>query len=166
LRPSSSVHLPVRRFARGMLGFKASCHLSRHCFFVRPGTSAVIAAQFLPPCVCTESFSLMSSSSVHVPARLVAPSMLGSRASSPFRRHCLSIRSTWDQLDNCDPILVTVRLYRILYLDDFVFFPLTRMSSRPVDARIRGIMPSVPTMLSRSTWDQRRNSDPILVTVP
>jgi hypothetical protein len=30
-------------------------HLLQHCFFVRPGTSAEIATQSLPPCICAAS---------------------------------------------------------------------------------------------------------------
>jgi hypothetical protein len=67
LMSSSSDHVPIRPAVRAMLGFKASFHLSRRCFSVRPGTSAAIAAQFLPPCVCTASFSWLSSSSDHEP---------------------------------------------------------------------------------------------------
>jgi hypothetical protein len=44
---SSAVHLP----ARAVVGSNTnlSCHLLRHCFCVRPGTSAVIAFQLLAP---------------------------------------------------------------------------------------------------------------------
>jgi hypothetical protein len=61
-------------------GIQDLCHLLQHCIFVRPGTSAAIAAQFLPPCVCTAAFSLRSSSSVHAPIHPFAWSMLGSKA--------------------------------------------------------------------------------------
>jgi hypothetical protein len=44
-------------------------------FFVRPGTSAAIKPQFLPPCVCTVSCSLLSSCSAHAPVRLVSRSV-------------------------------------------------------------------------------------------
>jgi hypothetical protein len=39
------------------LHFKKSCHLLRHWLFVRPETSAAIAAQSLPSCVRAESSS-------------------------------------------------------------------------------------------------------------
>jgi hypothetical protein len=68
---SSRAHVLVRPFTR--------CHLCWHCFFVRPGTSAVITPQFFSPCVCTASFSLLSSSSVHEPVRAIARSMLESK---------------------------------------------------------------------------------------
>jgi hypothetical protein len=47
--------------------FRTLCHLLRHCILDRPGTSAAISPQFLPPCVCTAFFSLLSSSSDHLP---------------------------------------------------------------------------------------------------
>jgi hypothetical protein len=65
----------------------------------------------------------------------------------------LTSRSTWNQSENCVPILVTVRLYRDLQLDVFVFRPFTRPSIRSADAGIQGIMPSALTLTSRSTWD-------------
>jgi hypothetical protein len=56
---SSSAQLPVRPLARSLLGFKTEYHLLLHCSFFRPGTSAAIVSQFLPPCVCNASFSLL-----------------------------------------------------------------------------------------------------------
>jgi hypothetical protein len=70
LMSSFFIHVPLHPFAlRTMLGSNTSFHLFRHCFCVRPGTIAAILFQFLPPCVCTEFFSLLSSSSVHLPLR-------------------------------------------------------------------------------------------------
>jgi hypothetical protein len=58
-----------------------------------------------------------------------------------------------------------MRLYRILQLDVFVFCPFTRTSSRPVDAGIQEILPSIITLHFRSTRNQRGNCGPILATV-
>jgi hypothetical protein len=129
-------------------------HLPKYCLCVRPGTSAAIAPRFLPPCFCVASFSLLSSSAVHAPVRPVARSML-----ALFRR------STLDQHSNCGPILVTVRLHHILQLDVFTCCPFTCTSSRrSVDNVIQG-MPSVTTLTSRSTRDQRGNCTKTLATV-
>jgi hypothetical protein len=90
---SSSAHVPVpvRPFARSMLGSKMSFHLFLHWFIVRPGTRTLTTAQSLPPCVCTASFNLLSSSSAHFPVRLVAPSMLESKPFFHLSRHCCSV---------------------------------------------------------------------------
>jgi hypothetical protein len=65
LLSSSFVHLPARAVDGSMLFFKMLCHLVQHSFCVRPGTSAAILSQFLPPCICTDSLSLLSSTTVH-----------------------------------------------------------------------------------------------------
>jgi hypothetical protein len=65
------------------------CCASRHhaiCYntvlsFDPAETSAVIAIHSLPPWICTASFSLMSSSSAHLPVRPFAKSMPGSKTS-------------------------------------------------------------------------------------
>jgi hypothetical protein len=93
LMSSSSAHLPVRLVTWSILGSKTSFHLSRHCCLVRSGTSAAIATQFSPLCVCTASFSLMSSYSDHVPVRLFDRSILGSKTSFHLSRHCCLLRS-------------------------------------------------------------------------
>jgi hypothetical protein len=77
----------------------------------------------------------------------------------------LSVRSTWNQRGDCDPILATVRSYRILQLGVFVFFPCSRTSIYSVDAGIQFIVPSGVTLSSRSTRNQSGNCDPILATV-
>jgi hypothetical protein len=59
--------------------------------------------------------------------------------------------STRYQRGNCNPILVTVRLYRLLQLAVFVCCPFTRTFILPVDAGIQDIAPSVATLISRST---------------
>jgi hypothetical protein len=92
LSSSSSVHLPARPAVKAMLGFKASYHLFQHCFFVRPGTRSEMFFQFLPPCICTASFSLLSSTAIHVPLRLAARSMLISKASCHLLQHCILVR--------------------------------------------------------------------------
>jgi hypothetical protein len=76
--------------------------------------------------------------------------------------HTLRSRSIRDQRGNCGPILATLRLYRILQLDVFDFFPCTLTSSH---ARIQGIIPSAPTLNVRSTRNEQGNRDPILVTL-
>jgi hypothetical protein len=92
LMSSSSVHLPVRPVVPSMLCFKKSCHLLQHCFDVRPGTSAVMASQSFSPCDSTDSLNLLSSSTIHLPARAVARSMLGYKASCHLSKHCSSVR--------------------------------------------------------------------------
>jgi hypothetical protein len=92
LTSSTDAHLPVRPLARSMLQSKASSHLCRHCDLVRPGTSAEIATQSLSPCVCTPSFSLLSSTAVHLPVRPLVRSMLGSKASCHLCRHWVFVR--------------------------------------------------------------------------
>jgi hypothetical protein len=78
LASSSSVHLPARALVRSSLGSKASRHLARHCFLVRPRTSVEIANQFLPLCICTASFNSSSSSGIHLPLRAVVRTLRGS----------------------------------------------------------------------------------------
>jgi hypothetical protein len=58
----------------------------------------------------------------------------------------LFFRSIRNQRGNCDPTLVTVRLYRALQLADFVFSPFTLAFIRPGDTEIQDIMPSVATL--------------------
>jgi hypothetical protein len=77
----------------------------------------------------------------------------------------LIIRSTRNQRGNCFPILATVRLYRILQLCVLGVSPITRASTRPVDAGIQDILPSVFTLTFRSTRNHRGNCSPILATV-
>jgi hypothetical protein len=77
----------------------------------------------------------------------------------------LSLRSTRNQRGNRTPILATVRFNRILQLHGFVFCPFTLTSFRPFNIGIQDIMPSVPTLLYRSTRNQRSNRTPILATV-
>jgi hypothetical protein len=66
---------------------KGLWHLLLHCILVRPGTSAAIAAQSLSPCVCTASFSLLFSSSAHLPIRPLARSMFRSKTSCHLLLH-------------------------------------------------------------------------------
>jgi hypothetical protein len=60
-----------RLIALGVLGLVP---LPVHWFFVRPGTSAEIAAQSSPLCFSTASFRLLSSSFVHLPTRATVSS--------------------------------------------------------------------------------------------
>jgi hypothetical protein len=98
-----------------------SCHLLQHCTFVRPGTSAAIATQSLPPRVCTAPSSLPSSSSAHSPVHPGIQDILPSFTTLYFR-------STRNQSGSCDQIIVTVILSCILQLDVFFFCPDTRPS--------------------------------------
>jgi hypothetical protein len=59
---SSSVHLSFL-----MSGFRWLCHLSLHCFPIRPLKCLAISDQFLGPFIVTNFVSLSSSSSVHMP---------------------------------------------------------------------------------------------------
>jgi hypothetical protein len=71
-------------------------------------TSAVTATQSLSSCVCNESFSLMSF--FYYPWTRTFIGSIDARIQKILRhqlRHCFP-------LDPCDPILGTVRLYRIL----------------------------------------------------
>jgi hypothetical protein len=86
--------------------------------------------------------------------------------------YTLNSRSTRNQRGNSNPILATVRSFRILQLAVysilqhvvFVFRPWTCASGGPVDAGAQGIAPSVPTRLQfRSTRNQQRaNFTPFL----
>jgi hypothetical protein len=87
---SSAVHLLARAVVGPTLETKVSCHLMRHCFFVRPETSAAIAFQFLPSYARTASFNCSSSSAVHFPARAVFGSKLAT--ASHLLRHCSFVR--------------------------------------------------------------------------
>jgi hypothetical protein len=51
-----------------------------------------IATQFLPPCVCAASFSLLSSSSIHAPSRPAVRAMMGFTALCHLLQHCVSVR--------------------------------------------------------------------------
>jgi hypothetical protein len=77
----------------------------------------------------------------------------------------LTSRSTRNQIGNCRPILVTVHLHRILQLDIFAFSPSTLTPTRLVDGGTQDMMPFVPALWSRSTWNQLGNCTPIFVTV-
>jgi hypothetical protein len=63
----------------------------------------------------------------------------------------LSLRLTWNQRGYCNPILATVLSYGILQLDVLVFFPFARTSL--VDVGFQSIMSSAMTLSSRSTWN-------------
>jgi hypothetical protein len=77
---SSFVHLPLRAAVAWLLGSKAQYHLPLHWLFVRPGTSAAIAAQFLPLYMSTASFSVLSSSFVHLTKCAIVSLFLESKA--------------------------------------------------------------------------------------
>jgi hypothetical protein len=72
--------------------------------------------------------------------------------------------STRKQRGNCDPILVTVNLYRILQLDGFAFCPFTPTVTCPIGVGLC-LLPSKTTLFFRSTRNERGNCDPILVAV-
>jgi hypothetical protein len=48
----------------------------------------------------------------------------------------LSFRSTRNQRGNCGPILATVRLYRILQVEVFLFCPMTRMCRSMLETKV------------------------------
>jgi hypothetical protein len=77
----------------------------------------------------------------------------------------LTFCSTRNQLGNFIPIFATVRLHCTHQLAVFVLCPIARTSIRPADAGIQDTMPSVTTLIFRSTWYQCGNCTPILVTV-
>jgi ribosomal protein L34E len=77
----------------------------------------------------------------------------------------LMFRSTRNQCGDCGPILATVRLYRILQLDVFLFCPFARTTICPVEARIQDILPSIQTLFCRSTRNQCGDCGKILATV-
>jgi hypothetical protein len=99
-------------------------------------------------CIWTPSFSLLSSAGAHVPARTLARSLDAKiRGFLPYFI-TLTYCSTRNLRSNCSPILANVHLYRIPLRDVFDCSPLTRTSTRSVDAEIQEIIPSCPTMLS------------------
>jgi hypothetical protein len=140
-------------------------HLLRHCLFVRPGTSTAIATQSFSSCVFTESFSLATSSCVHIPLRLLARPMLGFKTLCHLLLHCV-FHSIWNQSGKCGPILATGSLYRILQLAVFDCCSFTLASTRSVDDGIQGVMSSVKALFSRLIRNQRGNRNPLLATVP
>jgi hypothetical protein len=72
---------------------KTLCHLSMHCRFVRPGTSAAISTQFLPLCFSTALISFLSSSVNHLPVvRSLIRTILGSKAYCHLFQHCFFVR--------------------------------------------------------------------------
>jgi hypothetical protein len=94
---SSVVDLPARVVVSSLLECRALGHLVLHCIFVRPGTSAAIAARSSSLCFSTASVSVLSSSVVHLPARAVVSSLLESKALC----HChLFLRCVFDPPGN------------------------------------------------------------------
>jgi hypothetical protein len=91
LMSSTAVHLPVCLLARSMLGSKVSCHLLRHCFCVRPGTSAATAAQsilyslprFFGPCPRTAKMVDMQFLIASWPERFYLHKTLGKSYDTP-----------------------------------------------------------------------------------
>jgi hypothetical protein len=77
----------------------------------------------------------------------------------------LFFRSIRDQRGNCTPILATLRLYCIFQLAVFVFYTFTRTSIRSADVGIKDIMPSVTTLTSHLTRNQRGNCIPICLVL-
>jgi hypothetical protein len=107
-------------------------------------TSVAITNQSLPPCVCTDSFSLISSSPAHVPVehlhslgRCCDPRYIAPSATT------LMFRSTRNQRGNGNPILATVRLCYIFLLIVFVWYPRTHTLVQFVDAGNQGIVHAI-----------------------
>jgi hypothetical protein len=71
----------------------------------------------------------MSSSFVHLAVRAVVPSMLGFKHFCHLFEHCF-FRSTRNERGNYDPILTTVRFYRVLQLIIFVCCLFARTPTR------------------------------------
>jgi hypothetical protein len=126
-----------------------------HCFFVRPGTraSSVIAFQFLPLCFTIASFSVLFSSFVHLPTRVIVSSLFQDTVPS-----CITLlfRSTQNQR-NCASLLHQRTL--------FFFCPFTLEYGPVVALGDQDIVPSTPTLLFRSTRHQCGSCLPILATV-
>jgi hypothetical protein len=114
LLSSAAFHLPVRPLARSGLESTSSFHLLQHCLLVRPGTSAAISTQFLPPCVCTAAASLMTSTAVHFPVRPLARSMLGSETFFHLLLHCFFVRPGTSAATVAQSILYSL-LYSLPY---------------------------------------------------
>jgi hypothetical protein len=112
----TAVHLllPLLPVASAMLRLNASCHLLRHCILVRPGTFAAMALQSLPPCVCTASFYLLSSTAIHLPLRPVARAMLGFKVLCHLSQHRPGTRA--EIAPQSLPSLHLYRMYCLLFL--------------------------------------------------
>jgi hypothetical protein len=115
--------------------------------------SVAIAPQFLPPCVCIASFSLMSSPTVQLPIRLVP-----CRCRNPSNYSICSNTACSFQCGNCTPILATMHLCRVLQLVIFVCCPVSLASVRPVTVgMVQDIIPSALALIFPSTRNQRDN---------
>jgi hypothetical protein len=86
---SSAVHLPARAIVSFFFDSKIPFHLcQQHCCFVRPETSAAISAHSSPFCFSTASISMLSSSTVHLPACGAVSSLLESKEQCHLLLHC------------------------------------------------------------------------------
>jgi hypothetical protein len=77
----------------------------------------------------------------------------------------ITLLDLWDQRGNCEPILVTMRLQRILQLAVFDCCQFTLMPIRSVIAGIQGMIVISDDTVFRSTRNQSGNCTPILATV-
>jgi hypothetical protein len=136
------------------------CHLLRHCLFVRHEISEAISS----PCVCTKSFRLMSSFSVHLHPTSRCPFIPVLQHFSPPVT-TLNFRSARNQFGNSGSILAIVQLHRFPQLAVFDCCPHTKTSCRRVAAGIQGISPPVITLHFRSTRHQCGYCGPILAIV-
>jgi uncharacterized protein YbaR (Trm112 family) len=75
------------------------------------------------------------------------------------------MRMTWDQHGDCLPIRPTVRSHSILQRFVFVCCPFARRNHHWVVVGDQGIIPSVITLLSRSTRNKHGDFLPILITL-
>jgi hypothetical protein len=155
--PCSSFRKTVLRF--GYLHFLPSLTtLSSRSIWNKQSNSIPVLAAVLLYCtlkLCVFIFCPFTPFSirlVHAASQEIMPSIL-----------TLYFRSTRNQPTYCAPIIASsVFSYCILQLDVFVFFPLTRASSHLIDNRFQSFVPSILTLNSRSTWNQRGKFDPIL----
>jgi hypothetical protein len=116
-------------------------------------------------CFSTVSFSVLSSSVIHLPSRAVVSSLLERKAIVPPPRTLL-YRSTRNQLGNSTPTCAIVLLYCILQLDTFCFCPYTLACGLLIGLLgVHGFVPSTLTLWTRSSWNQRGNSNSICLVL-
>jgi hypothetical protein len=101
---------------------------------------------------------------VHLLTCAVVSSLLQAKTLVPSTP-TLIFRSTGNQRGDCLPILAIVHAYCILQLAVFFFCPFAFMCGRLVALAGQGTVPSIQTLLFRSTRNQRGNCSPILAIV-
>mmetsp|Transcript_43881 Transcript_43881/g.133651 ORF Transcript_43881/g.133651 Transcript_43881/m.133651 type:complete len:230 (-) Transcript_43881:296-985(-) len=134
IRSSSSIHGFLL-----MSGLRWLCHLSRHCFPIRPGSSAAIWLHLLAPWAVTSSTTFLSSSSVQGPfsAPAFSPpriplSLLYRRMHSALFRFFPTISATFDHAMSLIRSLADLLLLSSSstgYSSDTIFFSFSSSSS-------------------------------------